>query len=136
MKKIIMKTFAACVMLTMLFTGCSKDGATGPAGPTGPAGTNGTNGVSNITAYTATTTNTSWTLNGTEYDATINVAGINSAVVSNGTIMVFLGNTAQTNWSALPFSYQGVEFNYTYSTGQVMVQVTLSNAGTPNNPGG
>ncbi len=133
------KTFNKKAVLTgvvliigIVLSSCKK----GDTGPVGPAGANGTNGVSNITTYVGTTTNASWTLSGTEYDAIFNVSGITSSVVSNGSVMVFLGNTAQTTWSALPFSYQSVEFNYFYSLGQVTISVTLNSGSAPSNPGG
>ncbi|MCF8423936.1 MAG: hypothetical protein K9H41_06300 [Bacteroidia bacterium] len=129
----ITTVFAGIALALGLTLASCKKGETGPAGP---AGINGTNGVANISTFTGTTTNSSWTLSGTEFNATFNVSGITSDVVSNGTVMVFVGNTSQTQWSALPFSYQTLQFNYTYAIGQVQIAVTLSNGAVPSNPGG
>ena len=141
MKKITLKTLATGIVASMLlFTSCGKDGATGPAGatgPQGPAGTNGTNGVANIASYTGSTQNSSWVVNPNNYelDATFPVSAITQDVVTNGTIQVFLGDGTGNQWSAMPFSLTDIEFNYTYSVGQVVIQETQGNLTLPANPG-
>lgn len=137
-----LKTISLVFMSIALLAGSCKKaekGDTGPQGPAGPSGVNGvngTNGVANITTFTGTTTNASWTLSGSEYDASFNVSAINSDVVSNGMVMAYLGNTAQTAWQALPTSYQNYEIGYSYYLGTISVQVSLGNGSTPSNPGG
>jgi hypothetical protein len=112
----------------LLFSSCEK-------GETGPAGANGS---SNVQSYTFTTNNLSWVFNGSDnsYNSTYNLTSITSDVVSNGTIQVFVGDGSSNQWGALPLSYSVLQLNYSYSLGQVVLSVTLSNGLVPNNPGG
>ena len=135
MKKTITTIGMAMLMsiTAIVFNGCKgKDGAPGATGPAGAQGN------ANVLVSTGTTTNASWSFNSTynEWDAIFNDSDISSAVVSTGTMQVFIGDGTGTNWSAMPLSYQGTEFNYTYGVGQVQLQVTLSSGTAPTNPGG
>lgn len=138
MKINTLKTLATSIVAGMLvFTSCTKEGPVGPQGPAGADGLNGLNGSSNVAAYTGTTQNSSWVVNtnNIELDATFPVSAITSNVVANGTIQVFLGDGTGNTWSAMPFSYTSVEYNYSYSVGQVVIQVTQGNGVLPSNPG-
>jgi hypothetical protein len=133
MKTITMKTLATGIIASvLLLASCA-----GPAGATGPQGVAGTNGSTNVASYMGSTQNSSWVVNTNNYelDATFPVSAITQDVVTNGTIQVFLGNSAGSQWSAMPFSLTGVEFNYTYSVGQVVIQETQGNSTLPTNPG-
>ncbi|HEX7414337.1 MAG TPA: hypothetical protein VF411_09875 [Bacteroidia bacterium] len=144
MKTITMKTLAAgMVVATMiLFTQCNvgPQGAQGPIGLTGAAGTNGTNGTNGNTVqtFTGSTVSASWTsVNGnTEWDASFTVPAATATVVANGTIEAFLGDGTGTVWYALPSSYKGLEYNYSYQLNQVGIQVTNTAGTLPTLPGG
>ena len=102
MKSITIKTLATGIVASvLLFTSCA-----GPAGATGPQGVAGTNGSTNVASYPFSTQNSSWVVNTNNYeqDATFSIPAITADVVTNGTIQVFLGNSAGTSWSAMPFS--------------------------------
>ena len=136
MKTPTLKTLAMGITAVMILTtSCTKEG---PVGPQGPAGINGTNGSSNVSSFTANTTTSSWGVNAShsyELDASFSVPAITADVVNNGTIQVFIGDGTGNQWSAMPFSLTGVEFNYTYSLQTIIFQVTQSNMNPPNNPG-
>lgn len=131
-----MKTHIKILAFALLLSASAcKKAEQGPKGDTGPAGTNG---VANIQSTTITTTNGSWNLDTFEnaYNATLTVTGITQNVLDKGAVMVYIGNGAGTEWDAMPFSYQGVEFNYGIKVGQALISVTLDSGNAPNNPGG
>lgn len=119
------------VMLVLLlsFVGCKK----GDTGDTGPAGTNGVNGINgNANVHTSTTTipSNEWILNGNIYEATILNSNINQDILDHGTVEVFV-STNGTEWIALPFSINNVEFSYAYSIGTVSLDYSLGSGATP-----
>lgn len=126
---IIMTVLATALFLN--FTSCKK----GDTGPAGAKGDPGKNGISNITTYTANVTSANWVLNSPDYETTLLTPNLNSSIVNGGAVMVYIGNNTSTSWSALPFSYQTVQFSYTYSLGQVLISVGLSNGSVVSNPG-
>lgn len=132
--KLSTKLLALTILLSLTFTNCKKAEA-GPKGDPGPAGSNG---VANIQSSNITTTNGSWNLDtfDNSYNATITVTGITQNVLDKGAVMVYIGNGTGSEWSAMPFSYQGVEFNYSIKLGQVLIYVTLDDGSAPGNPGG
>lgn len=121
------------VIMSLFTFSCKK--TPGPAGPAGKDGTNGTNGSANIQTYTVALSGANWAYDNTEksYTAVISINAITSAVVNKGTIQVFSGD--QSGYIALPYSYQGQEFNYSYETGYVYLVFTLTDGTTPPNPG-
>ncbi|MHB8261150.1 MAG: hypothetical protein ACYDCN_09870 [Bacteroidia bacterium] len=143
MKTITMKTLAAgmAVATMILVTSCGgPQGAQGPQGLTGAPGTNGTNGLNgnaNVITNTSSTSASTWVaVNGnTEWDASFTVTAITSTVVTSGTVQLFLGDGTGNTWYALPSSYKGLEYNYSYSLNTVAIQVTNDNGSLPTLPG-
>ena len=128
MKTIIMKTFAAGVLLTMLFTGCAKKG------DTGPAGTNGTNGNANvISTNNVTLASSNWSLTSGIYTATLTTTGISQAVVDKGVVMVYQQYGPQ--WVALPTTLGVNITEFDFQLGQVEILNLNSDGTTPANPG-
>ena len=120
----------AAILLT--FTACKK----GDTGSPGTNGTNGANGNANVQSMTATISTNQWTLNGNEYDITINDAAITQSIVTTGSIQLFVSANG-TTWTALPFSIMDREFNFQYSVGLVTIGYTtgtgVSPTSAPNN---
>ena len=119
------------VLIAVLFTACTKKGEPGPAGK------DGKNGSTNISTYIISTTASNWTYDGTDksYNATVNISSITASVVSNGSVQAFIGDGTGTAWDALPAAYQNVQWNYSYSSGQILVYLTMSDGSVPPNPG-
>lgn len=116
--------------LLLLITSCKKpqDGATGPAGPAGNA---------NVSVFYVSCNSGNWS-----YDATNKVyfndfllSQISSAVLQNGTVNVFLTDSGHSFNSALPMSYQNIEFNYVVQLNTLEIQVSNGAGTTPANPG-
>jgi hypothetical protein len=132
------------IALTFLFAGCTKTetGPTGATGATGATGNTGANGATDVQSYSGSIAITSWTLtnNNTEWDATIPViyssvtnTGIGTSVMNAGTVQAFIGDTSK--WTALPYSHDTLQYNYSYQLNSVTIQVSTSNGTKPNNPG-
>lgn len=112
MKKSILIVAAAAALL---FSGCAKDGATGPQGP---AGANGTNGAANISISFQVA---NFSLVSSVYEANLSVPAITSYV--NCAVMVYLSAASSIQF-ALPVSnyYQpGDEFAFSFTNGAVTI---------------
>ena len=72
----------------------------------------------------------SWALNGTEYKTTISVSAITQDIINKGTVSMFVSPDG-TNWVALPYSFQGAEFNYMVTEGSVSITYTKYNGVAP-----
>lgn len=108
MKKLI---FMAAIA-ALLFSGCAKDGDTGPQGPQGPQGNTGpqgNQGISQIKCFyeylsyydfiTVSTSTNSYKMKGAIY-----ISEMTSSVLNDGLVMVYKENAADV-WQALPYTY-------------------------------
>ena len=89
-------------------------GATGPKGDTGPPGQDGQDGLdgnANVSAITFSLPSTAWST-GTIKTYSRGVAEITQDVVDDGLVMVYQRQAPDTDWGALPFTY-----NITLSSG-------------------
>lgn len=111
MKKII---FATSIIVTgLLFNSCTK------------------NKVAEIKTFQFAIQPSEWVESGTvgtpdyAYIATHNIADITAAVVSNGAVLGYIGNSSA--WIALPYTLTNTSWstiiNYAYTTGQVAINV-------------
>lgn len=135
MKKQI-RIFGITLLSLMLMANCKKE--TGPKGETGPAGATGTTGIKGDQVFTFTTSASSWNAVTWPYsyqETSFPISAINSSVVSGGDVRVYLGDATASAWTALPYSFITNQYSYIVKTGQVDVNVTLSNANMPPNPG-
>jgi len=130
MKTIIMKTFAAGIVATaLLFTSCTKDGATGATGPQGPAG--------NANVQTFNFTANPWTLSSSTtywyYDYPLTVP-------TNAAVMVYYTSSTLNSGSAanlsLPITLSGnqIYFKYNSTTLEMGVNSVAGTVGV-SNPG-
>jgi hypothetical protein len=98
------KLFTLILGVSMLFTSCSKDGATGPAGPTGPTGPAGSGSGTGIKDTVISMTSSSWTV-ATNYDyAVVSVPQITSAFLAKGEVFVFFSANGGVQWDALNYT--------------------------------
>ncbi|MEO8762185.1 MAG: hypothetical protein ABI388_11685 [Bacteroidia bacterium] len=97
--KVIATLFVAC---GLIFSSCTKDGATGPQGLAGTNGTNGTNGNANVQSYTVAISPSQWTYfpnsSGSQWQYTVS-----SAFVPSGSAVCVYNNPGQM----LPY-YDGI----------------------------
>lgn len=130
-KTMTMAFALGALTLGLALTSCKK-GDTGPAGPSGPSG------VANIKTNTFTTNSNQWIQNSsnTAYFYNYSSTDITSDVISNGVVMVYLGDGSGNIWLAMPFSTQGLEFVYGIQQSNVQVNISQTNGLMPNNPGG
>ncbi|MGZ3883702.1 MAG: hypothetical protein ACXVPQ_00925 [Bacteroidia bacterium] len=125
------KQAAFVLLICMAFIQCKK--TAGPKGDTGPQGPAGAS--MEVTTYT--TTSSSWVSYAWPYsylEATLNVPSVTSSVVSGGDVKVFIYNTADSTWIALPQPFLNSQYNYKYKTGKVFIDFTLVNNATPPTP--
>lgn len=105
MKKLI---FMAAIA-ALLFSGCAKDGDTGPQGPQGNTGPQGNQGISQIKFfYKSLSASTdfitvSTTTNSYKKKAAIYISEMTSGVLIDGLVMVYKENATDV-WQALPYT--------------------------------
>ena len=154
------RVFTMLGVIALSIVACvPEDGETGPAGPVGPEGpigpagagadgqdgqdgTNGVDGkdgVANIQALTFFLDSATWTMPTGENGIvnSINVPEITSAVVSNGTVMLFQTEDnslpSSTIWTAVPYTDGIFSYLYSYSLGVVNLKITVTiNGSVPN----
>jgi hypothetical protein len=97
-------------------------------------------GTNNNTVQTETfTTNSNQWVQSTSsasYYYNHSSTNITSDVISNGAVMVYLGDGSGNVWIAMPFSKSGLDFAYAMQPSNVQVDISQSNGLMPNNPGG
>lgn len=79
-------------------------GATGPAGPAGQNGQDGTDGNANVGAVTFNLLSSAWSTGSIKTYARY-IPEITQEVVDDGLVMVYQRQAPDTDWDALPFSY-------------------------------
>ncbi|MEQ8908183.1 MAG: collagen-like protein [Vicingaceae bacterium] len=79
-------------------------GATGPKGDTGPAGQDGIDGNANVGAVTFNVPSSAWSTGSVKTYAR-NIAEITQEVVDDGLVMTYQRQSPDTDWDALPYSY-------------------------------
>ncbi len=134
--KLTSKIIAVLLLSTLFIAGCKK--TTGPKGDTGATGPAGPSGTSSMQVMTFTTATGDWTLYNWPYnyqEAVLSVSGITSSVVTSGDVRVYMMDASSTSWIGMPYSFVTNQYSYKYKSGQVILNLTLSNAGTPANPG-
>ena len=133
-KTMTMVFAVGALSLGLALTSCKK----GDTGPAGPSGTNGTNGVSNIKTNIFTTNTNQWNLDNIHnvYYYNYSSTDITSDVLSNGAVMVYLGDGTGNTWTAMPFSIQGGSLAFVIGQSKVQIQASLFDGSVPNNPGG
>ena len=129
MKKDTIKMTAAFLMLIATLGSCQK-GDTGATGAAGQNGTNGTNGNANVAAGTVTLSASNWTWNTTNdwYVCAVTDSSVNDAIVSSGSVLAFVQNTAYINWYAMPYAFaysSTVSAYYAYNYYLYTVNLTL-----------
>jgi hypothetical protein len=114
------------IVSAMTFSGCAKDGATGPAGKNGNANVTSTNLVNPV-----------WTWDGTSYYSycTWSPSNLTSVVNSSGSVMVY-GSDGSGGWYALPITlntstYQQHQY-FDSNTNSVTIYIENSNLSNPN----
>lgn len=125
-----MKNLIVLVVAITLLSSCGKDGAPGAQGPQGPAG--------NANVFSVVYDVSTWVYDGNvpEYFKDLPVPEINNGVLSGGTVQVFKGNASSgsTIWYAMPYSFEGSEYSYSISYGNIEIERTLSSGGVPSPP--
>ena len=131
--KLSLKIISVLLLSTIFIAGCKK--TTGPKGDTGPAGPSGssTMQVTTFTTATGDWTSYSWPYNYQE--AVLSVPGITSSVVTSGDVRVYMMDASTSSWIGMPYSFVTNQYSYKYKSGQVILNLTLSNAAAPANPG-
>lgn len=117
--------------------GTGQQGPTGPAGPSGTNGTNGTNGeIAKV--FITTVTSASWSATSTGLQTVISVAGITSDIETNGFVLVYVRNTANTAWVSVSNTFAAgtddKRYFFTYSLGIVNVYYESSATTLPTAP--
>ncbi len=131
--KLLSKIIAVLILSIFFISGCKK--TEGPKGDTGPAGPSGS---ASMQVTTFTTATVDWTLYSWPYnyqEAVLTVPGITSAVVTSGDVRVYMFDVATSSWIGMPYSFVTNQYSYKYKSGQVILNLTLSNSGSPANPG-
>ncbi len=109
---------------TLIFSGCAKDGETGPQGPAGATGNANVIATSTLTA--------SWVLSGTYYVAGMTVPAITQDIVDKGSVQVF--TQYGDEWWALP-DLNGVNSTqFGFGLGNVSLLNSNSDGSTPSFP--
>lgn len=123
MKKLLL------LLLAFTFFGCKK--------VEGPAGKDGKDGVANISNVKFSVNTNQWIYDNQskEYYFNINVPPITVNVINGGSVMCYLSDAVGEEWSAMPFTYNGVQALYSFKQSNVTVSWSLSNGATPGNPG-
>jgi len=134
--KLTSKIIAVFLFSTLLIAGCKK--TAGPKGDTGATGPAGSSSATGMQVTTFTTAAVDWTLISWPYnyqEATLSVPGITSTVVTSGDVRVYMLDASTNSWIGMPYSFVTNQYSYKYKSGQVIINLTLSNAGIPGNPG-
>ena len=109
------------IALIIAFSGCAKDGKTGPAGA---------NGNANVQSSTFTNQGFAYVSANNDYEINMSVAAITQTVLDRGSMMVYLQAASATNgWVALPASIAGVELNVAFYLGSAQVVSTVASSG-------
>lgn len=126
------KNYILIAVIAVLFNSCAKDGAPGATGPQGAPGN------ANVSSSTYNVASSDWIYDGTNnrYYVSLNVQGITSNVMSNGTVNVFVGNGSGTYWNAMPYSLNDNEYNAQILIGLVYIYYHLGSGGIPPAPTG
>ena len=116
------KLAALIIACGLIFSSCSKDGATGPQGP---AGTNGTNGAANVSVNNVVATTNNWTAdgNGGWYNTVTNSSFGTGIDLTKGSVSLFWSGD-NVNWTGLPFvGYMNgqPDVNYTFNSTTINV---------------
>lgn len=117
MKTLFKKLFVLFLILTTF--SCSEDGATGA---TGQAGADGNANVIGTTDFTILPTD--WQTLGNLKYINLQNNGITQSIVNSGIVMVYQKSNTGNSYTALPFSYQGIDRGFTF--GLNYLQITLS----------
>ena len=117
MKTLFKKSFL--LFLIFMTFSCSEDGATGA---TGQAGAEGNANVIGTTDFTILPTD--WQTLGNLKYINIQNNGITQSIVNSGIVMVYQKSNSSNSYTALPFSYQGIDRGFTF--GLNYLQITLS----------
>jgi hypothetical protein len=112
----------AILSIAMLVFGCSKDGADGTDGINGTNGTNGNANVIGTSDFTITPTD--WQTSGNLKYVNLTNNIITQSIVNTGIVMVYQKSNTDGSYTALPFSYQGIDRGFTF--GLNYLQITLS----------
>ena len=111
-------------------------GATGPKGDTGPPGQDGQDGLDgnpdvNAFIFTVVDADYSVFVSNTTFFMhrdTLSVPEIDNSVVMDGTIQVFRKASTASAWLAMPYNRGGISYNYSYSNGEVQLELSYSNS--------
>jgi hypothetical protein len=117
------KILILVLIVTVLFTGCAKDGETGPVGPSG------SNGVANISTTLDTIFPGEWSNGGSQHWTDINIAAITNP--SKDVVLVYVKFDGDPNWYALPSKdllISGDYFEYHFSVNRVDLWYTSTPA--------
>lgn len=120
----------------LLFTNCKKD--TGPKGDTGLAEPAGSSGIKSDQVYTFTTTTSSWNAINWRYnylETTFSITAITNAVLTTGDVHVYVSDNSGTSWTALPYSFITNQYSYILKSGQLLIDITMTNGNLPTAPG-
>ena len=134
--KTITKIAAVCLLITVMFTGCTKKGDTGATGAAG------TNGNANVQSYFFASTSWTYSSSSDDYYEFFPVPALTASNLNNAAVEVFYSTTALgNNWVALPMTQfasglpNNYSFNFTISAGSVLVEWKyLGSGGTSNDP--
>ena len=130
------KTLAiGIIAATLLFTGCAKDGATGPKGPAGATGTPGTNGTANISTTTLNVTSWIWNATLFESTATFTVTALTQNVIDKGAIMVYWTPAGMSE--PLPYTHVlspslSKIVNFSFDVNAIVISQSNSDESNPN----
>ncbi|TAL60146.1 MAG: hypothetical protein EPN88_16345, partial [Bacteroidetes bacterium] len=126
--------FGVITVITLVFSSCTKDGATGPAGA------NGTNGNANVVSSVTVPLN-NW-ITGIDdgikysYEDSISWTGITQAIKDKGFVMIYTREAGDIEWVALPYSSADTSssfaFNYLIEVGAVEIEYSgYDHTGSP-----
>ncbi len=110
MKKLILATLAAGMLLG---ASCTKQGPVGPQGPTGNANVIGSDHV----------TVSSWAKTGNTYSATFAYADITQSIANFGLVEVYKLYTSDNSWTNLPDINSGISTVFNFAPGTYTIYV-------------
>ncbi len=122
MKKLILATLAAGMLLG---ASCTKQGPVGPQGPTGNANVIGSNPVP-VSA---------WGKTGNTYFATFSYPDITQSIANYGLVEVYKFYTSDNSWTNLPDINAGVSTVFNFSPGTYTIYVENIDGSTTLFPG-
>ena len=128
MKKSITTSSAFAIVaiaVALTFSACKK-GDTGPAGKDGKDGNANVIGTNNVTI-------SSWSSGGTNWTATITVAGITQSIIDKGSVSVFV--QYGSDWWSMPDINGKNSMQYGFGVGYVNLLNQNSDGTLPTNPG-